>query len=158
MGKASDERAIRNLINAYTDAATRLDAKAGAETYAEDGVLVANGIELRGRAKIERAFARNYGASDLIFQMIQPGPLEIRGDRAFARSWIRAWNRLKGEVIRDILGLYQDELIRTAEGWRFARRRMDTIHVAELGRVVEHRGYPPMEHEFKWIGRDPAGG
>jgi len=69
----------------------------------------------------------------------------------------RAWNRLEGEVVRDILGLYQDELVRTAEGWRFARRRMDTIHIAELGRVVEHRGYPPMEHEFKGIGLDPAG-
>ena len=157
MGKGGDERAIRNLINAYTDAASRLDAQAGAATYAEDGVLVANGVELRGRAKIQRAFERNYGASDLIFQMIQPGPMEIRGDRAFTRSWIRAWNRLEGEVVRDILGLYQDELVRTAEGWRFARRRMDTIHIAEGGRVVEHRGYPPMEHVFEGVGLDPAG-
>jgi len=156
MGTGSDERAIRNLINAYTDAASRKDAKAGAATYAEEGVLVANGVELRGRAKIQRAFERNYGASDLIFQMIQPGPMEIRGERAFARSWIRAWNRLTGEVVRDILGLYQDELVRTGEGWRFARRRMDSIHIAEQGRVVEHRGYPPMEHEFENIGRDLA--
>jgi ketosteroid isomerase-like protein len=155
MGKGSDTRAIRNLIDAYTDAASRLDAAAGAATYAEDGVLVANGVELRGRAKIERAFARNYGASDLIFQMIQPGPLEIRGDRAFTRSWIRAWNRLKGETTRDIFGLYQDELVRTPEGWRFARRRMDTIHIAENGQVLEDHGYPPMEHAFE-IGRDPA--
>jgi ketosteroid isomerase-like protein len=148
--QGGDERAIRNLINSYTDAANRRDPVAAALTYAPDGVLSArSGPPLVGRPAIQAAFEQVFAARDLIFQLTQPGPLEIAGDQAHTRNWLREWTRLMGKPSpRLFLGLYQDHLTRTAEGWRFARRRLDGVYVAdpEIGGRADPD--PVMEHAF----------
>jgi hypothetical protein len=58
----------------------------------------------------------------------------IDGDRARASCQIRAWHRGAGaaaDLTYEAIGSYHDELVRTPDGWRIAKRRMDVI--AELG-------------------------
>jgi uncharacterized protein (TIGR02246 family) len=152
-----DERAIRNLINAYTDAANRRDAAAAAATYAQAGVLSARaGPDLVGREAIRQAFDTVFASRDLIFQLTQPGPLEITGDRAHTRTWLREWTRLRGkDSPRIFLGLYQDTLARTEEGWRFARRRLDGVYTTDPELPGRADKDPVLEHAFDAIGLDP---
>jgi ketosteroid isomerase-like protein len=159
MSDEGDVRAIRELVNDYTDAANRRDPARAAATYAPEGALNARGVDVIGRDAIRQAFERVFGGRDLIFQVTQPGPLEVSGDRAWTRTWIREWTRKAGKATpRVFLGLYQDELIRTAEGWRFARRRLDGLYTADPDFGGEAEPVPSMDHRFEAIGRDPLGG
>jgi ketosteroid isomerase-like protein len=150
MSVGDDERAIRELINTYTDAANRRDPVAAAATYAEDGVLSARaGADLIGRDAILAGFEKVFGARDLIFQLTQPGPLSIEGDQAHTRTWLREWTRLRGKASpRMFLGLYQDHLVRTARGWRFARRRLDGIYTVDLEMGGRANPDPVIDHIF----------
>ena len=54
-------------------------------------------------------------------QMTHSGVIEIKGDRATARIVER--ERGRGEsTYYDCLAVYEDVLVREADGWRFAKR------------------------------------
>ncbi|MDB5448771.1 MAG: hypothetical protein JWQ97_4088, partial [Phenylobacterium sp.] len=94
---------------------------------------------------------------DLVFQVTQPGPLELAGDRAFTRTWFREWTRKVGKATpRILLGLYQDELVRTPDGWRFQRRKLDSLYTADPDYGGAPGGDPAMEHDFAALGVDPV--
>ena len=56
-------------------------------------------------------------------QVNSPAVITVQGDRASARSIIRECGKFadRDEAL-EILGCYDDELVRTDAGWRFARR------------------------------------
>ena len=54
--------------------------------------------------------------------------IRIEQDRAFAVTQVRAFHIGKGRregITYEVMGEYHDELLRTAQGWRIARRRFD---------------------------------
>ncbi|MBV9510564.1 MAG: nuclear transport factor 2 family protein [Caulobacteraceae bacterium] len=125
-----DEFAIRRLAAAYTDAANRRDPLQAAAVYAPDGVLQPyDGPPLAGRAAIEKVFCERWPQSELIFQCLHSGLVEVKGDRAWARWWLSEWNKpAEGARGRRNLFSYQDEVVRLPEGWRFARRNLQTVY------------------------------
>jgi protein SCO1/2 len=60
---------------------------------------------------------------EYVLQLNSPALIEVTGDSARASSGIRESGKTKGKMEAfDFLGLYEDELVRTPEGWRFTIR------------------------------------
>ncbi len=128
MGAAADELAIRSLAAAYTDAVNRRDGEGMAAVYCEDGILhaPAAGAPVQGIEKLRKRFKRLVEQErEFLVQMTHSGVVEIDGDRAMARWWFSEIKRPAGGSFEMIVGVYQDEIIRTAAGWRFAKRTVD---------------------------------
>ena len=128
MHAAEDELAIRSLAAAYTDAVNRRDGEAMAAVYSEDGILhsPAAGAPLQGIEKLRKRFKRLVEVErELMMQLTHSGVVEIDGDRSTARWWFSEIKRPTGGTFEMIFGVYQDEMVRTAAGWRFAKRTVD---------------------------------
>ncbi|MDE2404771.1 MAG: nuclear transport factor 2 family protein [Sphingomonadales bacterium] len=119
-----DEQAIRALAAAYSDAVTHLDPVAAAAVYAEDGVVEIVGNAIAGRAAIQAGMRDSFAAFSLLQLIEHGGVVTFDGDRAQARwSTVELAVRQGQQALNVIFGRYEDELVRTPEGWRFARRR-----------------------------------
>lgn len=130
MQNAQDELAVHSLVAAYADAVNRRDAEGMAAVFAPDGVIEKPGFgdPVVGVEKILKRYRRLQRERDFLCQMIHSGVVEVDGDRAAGRWW---FSELKKPVGGDdwlyMIGVYQDEARRTAEGWRFARRIQTTV-------------------------------
>jgi len=145
-----DETAIRALAAAYTDAVNRHDPVSGAAVYAPDGVLIAYDTPpIVGHAAIEAMFVERWPKAGILFQCLHSGLVGVRGDRAHARWWLSEYNcPADATTGRMNLFAYQDELVRLGEGWRFARRNLQTCYRER--RDYPARRQPPMamDHPF----------
>lgn len=127
---AEDELAVRSLVAAYTDAVNRRDAEGMAAVFIADGVIEKPGFgdPVRGVEKILKRYRRLQRERDFLCQLINSGIVEVDGDKATARWW---FTEVKKPVGSDdwlyLIGVYQDESVRTLEGWRIARRVQTTI-------------------------------
>lgn len=130
-GPVEDRLAIRELIETYADAVCRVDAVAWGNTWAEDAVWSLPDYpdigETRGRAAIIAMWTQAMQHYPGIVFIATPGAIEVDGDRATARSWTSEVYDQGGVTKRD-RGRYEDELVRTAHGWRFSRRVFKNIH------------------------------
>ncbi|MGC2654450.1 MAG: nuclear transport factor 2 family protein [Mycobacterium sp.] len=60
--------------------------------------------------------------------------IAVDGDRAEARTYVDALVMLSDNQSGvNGIGYYDDEMVRTAAGWRIARRRFTTVRVATVG-------------------------
>jgi ketosteroid isomerase-like protein len=121
--RLQDEAAIRRLVARYCDAVAHRDAERASAVYAEDGVAMIAGNELRGRAAIREGMRQSFSAFCLMQMIAHGGLIEVEGDTARAR-WptIELTVREGGGGLSCIFGRYEDELVRRPEGWRFRRR------------------------------------
>lgn len=119
---ACDREAIRTLLARYTYAGDRGRIDDLAACFAADGVLEfpgGSGIGPDGvRAALSqgspdpaRSFVRHHVTCPLV---------EVTGDLATARSYFTVFSN-NGP---DHAGTYDDRLVRTAQGWCLARRRV----------------------------------
>ena len=121
----SDEIAIQQTLNAYSYNASIGDLPAMVATFAADGVWEVPGIGAlcTGHEEILAAASGITAAIEYMVQMNSPAIIEVSGDRATAKSIIRECGKYAGrQTCLEVLGLYSDELVRTADGWRFAKR------------------------------------
>lgn len=136
-----DELAIRSLAAAYSDATNRGDLDGMVAVYAADGVLIPfGGPEVKGPAAIREIIGKTIGGFQWIFQMTHSGLVRLDGDTADCRWWVSELALRKDGGGTQFLGVYEDRAVRTAEGWRFARRRLDAIF---LGRTTLEGKSPP---------------
>ena len=120
-----DEIAIQQLIKKYTEGASRADYEQVASVYAPDGVweLPAFQVKFEGREAIKKGMADFLATMDYLIQINAPAWIQIDGDRATARSTIREGAKFTGkDESVEVLGVYNDDLIRTPEGWLCERR------------------------------------
>ncbi len=118
----SDSRAIRALIEAYADAVFRRDAEAWQANWHEDARWDLMGTLIEGRTAIVAAWQQAMAGFAFVGFMCQPGPIEVVGDAASARVWVRETLVDTDGRRRELFGRYDDEYRRTAEGWKIARR------------------------------------
>ncbi len=120
----SDYVEIRGLNARYNRLADSADGKAYANLFTEDAEfhIVGNRI-YHGRSEIARAC----DATRVTVHVTTEPELEIEGDTARQRvrmlSIYRAENGSRNEFVSS--GWYIDELKRSAEGWRYHRRRVE---------------------------------
>jgi ketosteroid isomerase-like protein len=129
-----DEIEINRLLAAYSHAVMRLDAAASAAVYTEDGVLSAfSGPDVIGRAKIERMLGKVYAPLRFLSQNCGSVVIAIDGDSARASSSVSEFVQYKDkDPLSCCFGNYDDDLVRTPEGWRFTRRRFNPFFSGTL--------------------------
>lgn len=140
-----DEIAIQQLINKYTEGASRADYEQVASVYAPDGVwhLPAFQMSFEGREAIKKGMADFLVAMDYLIQINAPAWIEVTGDTATARSTIREGAKFKGkDEAVEVLGFYNDELIRTPEGWLFKSRSFNMIAMNSTPLVLQPQVEP----------------
>ena len=122
-----DRNEIRELTARYNRCFDDGDAEGFAATFTEDGVMeVVGGFSAEGREGLAKMCRRvPYGVVHVTVDAI----VSVDGDRATQDVTILTLQRPKPDAApedrRTVLersGRYHDELVRTAEGWRFARR------------------------------------
>ncbi len=124
--EAVDVIAISQLAASYAEAVSRLAVEEAVETYAVDGVLASPTTEdAVGRAAIVSVISAVTSSLEFVFQTVHGGLVHVDGDRASARFPITEWSRRRRDGVTLVfLGLYEDDVVRTPEGWRFARREL----------------------------------
>jgi uncharacterized protein (TIGR02246 family) len=121
----SDQRAIQQVLSAYSVATSRGDDEAMLALFVDDGVWAVPGIgvHLEGKEAIRGGISGIRGQFDYIVQVNGPATIAVSGDTATAASVIRESGKYAGrEAAVEILGVYADELVRTADGWKFTKR------------------------------------
>lgn len=120
----NDAIAIQQILNLYTEGSCRADWDQVLGTFTDDGVWEVPGIgKFTGRSEIEPVMAAFVAQMDYFIQLNTPAIINIAGDSATARSVIRECGKFKGKnEALEVLGFYNDELVRTAEGWKFSQR------------------------------------
>jgi uncharacterized protein (TIGR02246 family) len=122
-----DEFAIQQNITRYTEAASRAAWDEVVATFAPDGIweIIALGKKFEGRDAIKAAMMAFTSTWEYGVQINAPAVIEVTGDTATARSVVREVGKSRGEdEVFEMLGIYIDKLVRTAEGWKFAHRVM----------------------------------
>jgi uncharacterized protein (TIGR02246 family) len=121
MSTTDDIVAIQQLLARYNTAADSGDGAGFAATFTEDGEAVNGARTAKGRealAAIGNSVATNVPG---IRHWVNNHVIDVDGDHASATVYVTA---IQVGADRKVLttGRYADELQRTAEGWRFARR------------------------------------
>jgi ketosteroid isomerase-like protein len=134
MRRLTNEIEITRLIAAYSHAVMRLDAAGSAAVYTEDGVLSAfSGPDVVGREKIERMLGKVYAPLRFLSQNCGSIVVDVEGDTARASSSVSEFVQYKDkDLLSCCFGNYDDNLVRTSEGWRFARRRFNPFFSGTL--------------------------
>ena len=122
----SDHFAIQQVLNTYSMTASLGQTAEMAATYIPDGVWEVPdiGLKCEGRAAIQAAGEGVTATIEYFVQLNSPAIIVVDGDKATARSIIRECGKYAGkQVALEVLGMYDDELVRTADGWLFAIRK-----------------------------------
>ena len=124
----SDRVEIQDLLVRYTVAIDRKDWKLLDTCFTPDAYVDytstggSKGVYPEVRRWLEKALA----PFPMTVHYISNSTVELAGDRARARTYVinpMGFPKPDGSLhIFTVGGYYQDELVRTAEGWRIARR------------------------------------
>lgn len=119
---AADRDAIRDLLARYTYNGDRGRLGEMTACFAADGVLEFLGQAPQGPAAIEAALSSGTRDARLTFirHHITNPLIAVDGDTAIARSYFTVHSNFGP----DHSGTYDDQLVRTIAGWRFAHRRV----------------------------------
>ncbi len=130
-GALEDRIAIRERIDAYSDAVFRIDADDWIACWAEDSVWRLPGMETKGRANIKAAWRGAMTNYALAGFFATPGSIRISGDAAEARVYTQETLVLKAGGVTRIVGAYDDRLVREGGEWLFASRDYAILHHEE---------------------------
>ena len=130
-GSFEDRLAIRELLDAYADAVTRIDADDWAATWTEDAEwslpdYPALGTT-RGRPAIKAMWIEAMKGYPGIMFEAWPGSIEVAGDTAVMRSYTAEVYDQDGKTIRD-RGQYEDTCLKVDGKWLFKSRSFRNIH------------------------------
>lgn len=130
-GPTEDRLAIRELLDTYADAVTRVDAAAWGACWAEDGEWsLPDYPEIgttHGRDAIVAMWVEAMKAYPGIMFEAWPGSIEVDGDFAAVRSYTSEVYDQDGATKRD-RGAYEDRCVRRGGQWVFASRSFRNIH------------------------------
>ena len=133
-GPLEDRVAIRELLEAYSDAVCCNDPNAWVPRGPEDSVWELPDYPQFGTVKGSRADSRDVEGGDdhypgIIF-VATPGSIEVNGDTANVRSYTsEVYTDAAGVAKRD-RGRYEDVVIKRGGKWLFQKRVFRNIHRA----------------------------
>jgi len=118
------DQAVRDLMARTCDAVARGDVDAWCGCWRDDGVWEAAGrAPVRGVDALRRTFAEQRAKLD--FCVLEPlfGWVEVSDPAATARWYVRETQRARTGYGEELVGCYDDLVVRDEQTWRFARRR-----------------------------------
>ena len=110
-----DRDEILQLLYRYNHAIDSGDAEGWADTFTEDGSLDAAGQLISGREGLVEFASSVRGLRHLVANPV----VDISGDAATVRAYLLVFMGTAPAMI----GTYEDEVVRTPAGWRFAKRQ-----------------------------------
>lgn len=125
-----DHYQVQRVITAYSLLTGRGDWAPVLALFTPDAVweIPHLGLVFAGRAAIAEALAALSADLEWVLQLNAPALIEVTGDEATARSGIREAGKFKDrDESVEYFGIYADRLVRTAEGWKFARRVFEEV-------------------------------
>ena len=122
------DQGVRALVARSCDAVARADVEAWTACWCDDGIWTIPGRgPVVGRSELRAAFVALSAEFDLCVQEVLSGWVEVSGDRATARWYLHETQRgVNGG--QEVLGCYDDTVVRDEHGWRFARRRFWVLY------------------------------
>lgn len=120
-----DKIEIQDVLSRYSQGCSAQDWDMVMDTFLPDAVweVPSRGMRFEGQDTLRAVMSGMVKDMDWFVQMNSPAVITVEGDRAAARSIVREAGRAKGsDEILDVLGFYDDELVRTAGGWKVARK------------------------------------
>jgi len=121
-GPIEDRLAIRDLIDANTDAVNQRDADAWGAVWAEDGVWDFGAGPLSGMKRIVAAWKDAMASFSFVGFAAQPGSIRVDDGHASARVYTREHLVDQGGKTIEILGQYDDQFVRRGGRWLFRTR------------------------------------
>ncbi|GLK43732.1 MULTISPECIES: nuclear transport factor 2 family protein [Novosphingobium] len=128
-GPAEDRAAIRELMETYADAASRIDKAQWLDCWAPDAEWITSHAEVRGHEALSRTWDDLFATMEAMVFFAMPGAIQVSGDTAKGRCHVREIARIEGKVMK-FAARYDDELVRHGARWRFARR-IYAMNIAE---------------------------
>jgi ketosteroid isomerase-like protein len=125
--RLEDLEAIWRLFMEYRRRLDRRDFAAYAQLFTEEGEWLGNLGRAKGPAEIEQLLIRTLdgwsGERTAHLHLVDNPTVDVDGDRATSEStWVYITRDFSDNPVLSLIGHYRDELVRTAEGWRFRRR------------------------------------
>lgn len=133
-GPLEDRVAIRELLEAYSDAVCCNDPAAWGATWAEDSVWELPDYPqfgtVKGRGPIVEMWKAAMSHYPGIIFVATPGSIEVQGDTAVVRSYTsEVYTDAAGVAKRD-RGRYEDVVVKRGGKWLFQKRVFRNIHRA----------------------------
>jgi hypothetical protein len=131
-----DQLEIMQLMYRYGHTWDNLDAEGWAGVFTDDGYYyTGGGQDVIGREALT-SYAKEFGPRySGRFHMVTNPLIAVEGDAAKAHAYFLI---LEG-LVPVLTGTYDDEMVRTPQGWRFAKRAVT---------ILGPGGYPPASHEM----------
>lgn len=121
-GPIEDRVAIRETIDAYSDAVVRHDPEAWIANWCDDGEWRLPGINVAGKDQIKAAWSQAMKQFSLAAFFASPGSIEVIGGRAEARVLTQEVLVDQAGAVRRIIGAYDDVLEKREGRWLFLSR------------------------------------
>ena len=121
----AEKAAIQDVISTYSQNASLGNWAAVLALFEPDAVWEIPHLAMRldGRDAIAAALTGFMAHMDYVLQLNAPALVALDGDRATATSGIREHGKSKGANEGfEYLGIYEDTLVRRADGWKFTAR------------------------------------
>ena len=123
--RLEDLLAIQQLFIDYGNHLDAQDLDSYASLFAEDGEVLLGPLgRAKGRDEIKTLMAKAMGPGAGSYHLVTNPQVQLDGDRATSVvMWTVVARDENGKPKLTMLGRHVDELVRTSEGWRFARRK-----------------------------------
>jgi uncharacterized protein (TIGR02246 family) len=130
----SDQEQIRNLIGTFTDAINRVDAEAFMSVWTPEATWIIDPPTSLTSSDTREVIAAGMGQAlpalwSSFIQSINGAAIAVDGDRATARVYLAEIGIHRERGPQRNLGVYDDALERTADGWRFRLRHYHYLYV-----------------------------
>lgn len=128
-----ERRAVEDVLIAYANALDARDWAALTELFTNDAEVdysAEGGPVCHGADEVIADCERDFEGLDVTHHLMGNILVEVEGETATATSLVQAWHYradAPGGSGLLLAGGYEDELVRTADGWRIRRRRL-TVH------------------------------
>ena len=120
----ADKEAIRDLARRYAHLVWQQRTRELAELFAEDGWMDTSLEDpIRGRTALAEAFERLVGGDADFQPFVHNHVIDLAGDRATGTVYVDLRSTQDGRSMIGS-GYYEDEYVRTAEGWKLHSRRL----------------------------------
>lgn len=130
----NDETDIRQLAQAFADCANRVDGEGFESLWTEDAVWTIDppvSETYAGRKMIVEAFLSLLQNHWAFFIQMPTSNLIINSDKNWAtlRCYVTELAQSHDGQSNTNYSVYEDRVVRTSEGWRFARRDYKTLYL-----------------------------